>query len=157
MISNKIYTIDSAKKSIERFCVYQERCHLEVMQKLRSMRLNTVEIDNVMVHLIEEGYLNEERFACAYVWGKFNQKKWGKIRLRSALKSKNISAFLIDKSMAQIDEDTYEKTLLELATKKTESLKALSKTVQLTKTSNYLLYRGWEPELVYPLVKKLIL
>ena len=86
MIPSKTYTVDEAQKVLENYCAYQERCHKDVKSKLKEMKMIPEAIDNILVHLIEQKYLNEERFAKAFVRGKFRIKKWGKSRLVRELK-----------------------------------------------------------------------
>lgn len=63
----KAYTLTEAKRALENYCAYQERAHSEVVEKLRGMRMIPEAIDAVVDHLIQEDFLNEERFARAYV------------------------------------------------------------------------------------------
>ena len=88
--SQKTYTINEAKKKIEGYCAYQERCHLEVTTKLRTMRMIPEAIDLITTHLIQNDFLNEERFSRSYARGKFNVKNWGKGKIVSELKRRNI-------------------------------------------------------------------
>jgi regulatory protein len=85
------YTIDEAIKKIESYCVYQDRCHKEVENKLREMGMIPIAANQIIGHLIQENYLNEERFARSYARGKFNIKKWGKKRIVNELKQRGIS------------------------------------------------------------------
>jgi len=84
------FTVQEAQKKLERYCAYQERCHQEVVQKLKSLNIIPVAIDQIISELITNNYLNETRFAQAYVRGKFRHKKWGKIRIQSQLKLRQI-------------------------------------------------------------------
>ena len=83
--SQKIYTLKEAQAKLESFCVYQERCHKEVNQKLRDMRMIPEAIEVIKLHLLKHNFLNETRFAQAFTLGKFNQKKWGKLRIKREL------------------------------------------------------------------------
>jgi regulatory protein len=69
------------KKKIYHYCAYQERCHQEVRNKLYDLGSTTSEVEEMISHLITEGYLNEERFARAYAGGKFRLKNWGKMKI----------------------------------------------------------------------------
>ena len=73
-----IYTIKEAIQKAEHYCAYQDRCHEEVVQKLRSMKMDSDEIDQIIAHLINDNFLNEERFACSFARGKHRIKHWGK-------------------------------------------------------------------------------
>ena len=149
MNSHKTYTVAQAKQKLESYCAYQERCHKEVRQKLRDMKMIPEAIDVIMVHLIQHNFLNEERFAKAFVSGKFRIKKWGKNRLVRELKFREISKYSIDTALKEIDLDDYYKTLDELVQKRTAQVKETNIYKKKKKVADYLLYRGWESHLVY--------
>ncbi|HBS52705.1 MAG TPA: recombinase RecX, partial [Flavobacterium sp.] len=90
---SEVNSVKEAIHKIEHFCAYQERCHDEVMQKLRSMKMDSNEIDEILAHLIQENYLNESRFACSFARGKHRIKFWGKVRIVNELKFRNISTY----------------------------------------------------------------
>ncbi|MBF8149741.1 RecX family transcriptional regulator [Winogradskyella sp. F6397] len=146
---NKSYTVNEAQKKLEHYCAYQERCHKEVRQKLRDMNMIPEAIDVIMVHLIQENFLNEERFAKAFVSGKFRIKKWGKNRLLRELKFRGISKYSIDSALQEIDLDDYYNTLDALVQKRMEQVKEPNVYKKKKKVVDYLLYRGWESALVY--------
>lgn len=106
-------------------------------------------IDNIMVHLIEHNFLNEERFAKTFVSGKFRIKKWGKNRLVRELKFREISKYSIDTALKEIDLDDYNHTLDELTKKRIAQVKESNIYKKKKKVADYLLYRGWESHLVY--------
>ena len=107
MYNRKTYTIDKALLKLQNYCAYQERCHQEVRQKLKEMRMIPDAIDRIIVHLLEHNFLNEERFAKTFVSGKFRIKKWGKHRLTLELKKKDISKFNINSAISQIPNTEY--------------------------------------------------
>lgn len=146
---SKTYTVDEARKKLESYCAYQERCHKEVKAKLKDMRMIPEAIDKIMVHLIEHNFLNEERFAKAYVRGKFRIKKWGKNKLVRELKFRDISKYSIESALKEIDLDDYYKTLDELTKKRIEEVKEKNPYKKKKKVADYLFYRGWESQLVY--------
>lgn len=156
MLNKQTYTLDEAKRKLENYCVYQERCHQEVRQKLQGMRMIPEVIDVVMVHLIQHNFLNEERFAKTFVRGKFNMKKWGKRRLTLELKKKDIAKSNINQAINEINNDDYQKTLDDLAKKRLASISEKNKLKKKKKLADYLLYRGWESHLVYEKVNELI-
>ncbi|WP_417859613.1 regulatory protein RecX [Winogradskyella sediminis] len=149
MDSTKTYTVDEARKKLEHYCAYQERCHKEVRQKLRDMRMIPEAIDVIMVQLISDNFLNEERFAQAFVRGKFRIKKWGKNRLVRELKFRDISKYSIDTALKEIDLDDYYSTLDDLIQKRMAQVKEPNVYKKKKKVADYLLYRGWESVLVY--------
>jgi regulatory protein len=146
----KTYTVEEAGKRMQRYCAFRERCHQEVVQKLREMNMIPQAIDSIVVSLIEEGFLNEERFAMEFAKGKFRQKHWGKTRIRRGLQQREISGYLIRKALGEIDEDAYRKSFDTLAEKRWKELRSESNLQKKRKKlADYLLYRGWEPEMVY--------
>ncbi|MFK2818914.1 regulatory protein RecX [Flavobacteriaceae sp. LMIT009] len=156
MTQKGTYTVDEAKKKLEHYCAYQERCHQEVVNKLRGMKMIPQAIDVILVHLIQHNYLNEERFAKTYVRGKLRFKKWGKRRLTSELKKKDISKININQALTEIDNTEYVEIFNDLAEKRLNSLKEKDKYQKKRKLAYYLLYRGWETYMVYDKVNELI-
>ena len=140
---------------MERYCAYQERCHQEVVRKLREMRMIPEAIDHIMAHLIKENYLNEERFAKSFARGKFNIKKWGKKRIVQELKNRHISRFNIKSALKEIDDEDYLNTLHSLAIKRLSQITETHPQKRKRKLADYLLYRGWESDLVYAKIKEL--
>ena len=145
----KTYTVDEAQKKLENYCAYQERCHKEVRNKLWEMKMIPEAMDKIIVHLIQHNFLNEERFAKAFVRGKFRIKKWGKNRLKRELKFRDISKYSMDVALKEIDLDDYYKTLDELVLKRIAQVKETDKYKKKKKVADYLLYRGWESHLIY--------
>ncbi len=152
----KTYTLVEATKKIERYCAYQERCHKEVYAKLKEMRMIPQAIDQLMGHLIQENYLNEERFAQSFARGKFSIKKWGKKRIVNELKQRGISVYNITSALKEIDEEAYLATFNTLAEKRAAALEGLTGQRARKKLADYLLYRGWESQLIYDKVKELL-
>jgi regulatory protein len=156
MISNKTYTVDEALSRLQSYCAYQERCHKEVHQKLKSMNMIPLAIDEIIVKLIKQNYLNESRFAKTYVHGKLRIKKWGRHRLKRELKQRDVSSNIIRLTINDIDEQEYLSIFNALAEKKVASLTDTNLFKRKKKLTDYLLYRGWESALVYDKVNTLI-
>lgn len=147
--------VQTATQKIRRYCAYQERNHREVRGKLFNMGLSSREADEVIAGLINENFLNEERYAIAFAGGKFRMLHWGKIKIRYVLKQKGISDYCIKKGLQQIDCDDYYKTLVNLAEKKYPVLKGTILVKQL-KLKKYLSEKGFEQDLINDVVKNLI-
>ncbi len=152
----KTYTLNEAKTKLENYCAYQERCHQEVTQKLKDMRMIPDAINVVIGHLLEHNFLNEERFARTFARGKFNIKKWGKNRIVLELKRKDISTVNIKLGLKEIHEVDYFEAFNDLAEKKVATIKETNIYKKRKKLANYLLYRGWEPSMIYEKVNELI-
>ncbi len=153
--SKKTYTVEEALAKLQSYCAYQDRCHKEVAQKLKEMRMISQASEQIIIALIEGDFLNEERFSMAFVRGKFKIKKWGRRRLASELKQRNISKFLIQKALGQISERDYKATFEALVHKKAESITGGSIAKKRKKLADYLLCRGWEAHLVYDKINQI--
>lgn len=145
------YSFLTAKQKIEAFCAYQERCDQEVRQKLHSWKTHPEDVDALIAHLITHNFLNEERFAEAYVSGKFRIKKWGKIKIRQQLKLKKISTYSINKALATIEDDEYWQTARNLVESKSRLIKAKNQWDKLNKLKRYLASKGFETDLIHDL------
>ena len=155
MNSVKTYTLEEAKRMLENYCAYQERCHKEVVDKLQKMRMIPEAIDIVVVHLLQHNFLNEERFARAFVRGKFRMKHWGKQRITLELRRKDISKTIINIALKEIEPAEYLESFHALAEKKAATIKESNPFKKKKKLADFLLYRGWESHLVYDKVNAL--
>ena len=151
----KTYTVQEAKERLEAYCAYQERCHREVVTKLRTMGMIPLAIDDIVVHLIQNGFLNEERFAKSFARGKFRIKKWGRVRIERELKTRGLSEYNIEVGLEEIDEEEYIDTFEIVAEKKQATIREKNPYKAKAKLANFLLYRGFEPDLVYEKVDEL--
>ncbi|TAI47869.1 regulatory protein RecX [Flagellimonas allohymeniacidonis] len=152
---SRAYSLTEATRKLESYCAYQDRCHKEVVEKLKGMRMIPEAIDVILGHLIKENYLNEERFAQSFARGKFNIKKWGKLRIIRELQQRDISKFNIQIALKEISEYDYARTLDDLAKKRLLQIKETNIHKKRKKMADYLLYRGWESNLVYQKIKEL--
>jgi regulatory protein len=153
----KTYTLKEATAKLEVYCAYQERCHKEVNQKLREMRMIPEAVDIIILHLLKYNFLNETRFTQAYARGKFNHKKWGKQRIVRELRYRDISKYNIDLGLKEITDEDYENTFNELSEKRYFQLSTENNLQKKRKKlADYLLYRGWESFLVYDKVREMI-
>lgn len=150
METHKTYTVEEATRRMERYCVYQERCHKEIHQKLYEMRMIPEAADQIILHLLQHNFLNETRFAQAFARGKFRTKKWGKRRIINELKLRQISKFNVQLALKEIPDSEYYETFEALAEKRMRQLVS-EKDIQKKrkKLADYLFYRGWESDLVY--------
>lgn len=142
-------------QKLEYYCSYQERCHQEVVTKLYEFSITTYERESIIVSLIENNYLNEERFALLFCVSKFHQKKWGKIRIKNELKFRKISEYLINKALKEIPTEEYFQTFEILSEKHWETIRETNATKKRKKFCDFLLRKGWESSLVYEKVKEL--
>lgn len=137
-----------ALQKAKHYCAYQERSHYETAAKLYGLGLYRTEVDQILSQLIEEGYLNEERYAIHFAGGKFRTNKWGKVKIKYHLQQKKVSSYSIKKALFEIDEQQYIETLQKLAADKWESLKNEQYINRVSKTTHFLLQKGFESELI---------
>ncbi|HUH36104.1 MAG TPA: regulatory protein RecX [Moheibacter sp.] len=148
------FTFEEIKEKMAHYCAYQDRCHWEVENKMREFNLIPEAWDLIMIELIQQNFLNEERFARSFARGKFNQKKWGKMKIRQALRQKRVPEKLIELGLTEIDEAMYLETLEELFLKKSDELvHERDSFKKQAKIRNYLLQKGFESELIYGLFR----
>lgn len=149
MNTHKTYTVKEATIKLMNYCAYQDRCHQDVEQKLFELRMIPEARQQIIHTLIQEDFLNEERFAQSFARGKFRIKKWGKLRIQQELKKRKISRFNITTALKEINEEDYHKTLSLLFEKRRDSLTEKNPVKLKKKIADYLLYRGWESHLIY--------
>lgn len=149
----KHLTKEQALQKLKHYCGYQERCQSEVKEKLWQLKVSKKKHDEIIAKLIEEDYLNEERFAVQFAGGKYRIKQWGRVKIKYELKQKQVSEYSIKKALRLIDEDDYIKTLNKLAEKKYDSLKNEQRMVKKKKTIDFLMQRGFEFALISSLTQ----
>jgi regulatory protein len=140
--------VNVAFEKIKRWCAQQERSHFEVKKKLQSLGVYAGNAEALLVKLIEENYVNEQRFAQGFARGKFALKKWGRIKISYELAQKKVSGHNIKTSLKEIGEADYLQTLQKLAEKKWALLADESLLNRQGKTINYLLQKGYEMPLI---------
>lgn len=135
-------------EKIQSYCLYQDRCIKEVKNKLYSFKVSSQLVENIVEYLIDNDYLNEERYTKMFIQGKLRIKKWGRIKLKYELRSKGIDIKIINEHINQINEEDYIEYFNEFSTNKIKFLKG---TLDQKKRSfiNYFTYRGWENDLIY--------
>lgn len=150
----KYLTKEEALQKAKHYCAYQERCHSEVKEKLYGFGLWKNDVEDLLSTLIEEDYLNEERFAIQFAGGRFRLKQWGRVKIKYELKQKKVSEYLIKKALKEIDEDDYLKTLQKLFEQKKKLLSAEKNIfTKKRKLQDFLMQKGYELQLIADLLK----
>lgn len=150
------YSQKDALAKLMKYCAYQERCFAEVEAKLANLGLYDDEAGEVIIELSRSGFLDEERFARAFVRGKFRLKKWGRRKIANELRQKKISEYCVIEGFKEIEDTEYREVLQDLATTYWEKLRAEKNVwAKRKKTGSYLLQKGYEPELINALLKEL--
>jgi len=141
-----------ALMKMQSWCAYQERCQHDTRNKLFELGLWPEAVENIIVKLIEDNFLNEERFATAFARGKFTIKKWGRIKIKQELKQKRVGDYCLKKAMQQIDETEYMATLKKLIDSKRKLINEKSPIKLKYKLMNYVLSKGYEKDLVFDIL-----
>ena len=152
----KRLSVAEARQKIYHYCAYQERSHQEVKDKLYGYGLYGNEVDELLSHLITEGYLNEERFARAFAGGKFRILKWGKIKIQHELEAEGLTPRCIARGLSEISSADYSKTLHRLVRKKSLLLTEENLFKKKNKVARFVIGRGFEPELAWEAVNELL-
>jgi regulatory protein len=152
----KKYTPQQAKLKMESYCAYQERSHFEVKEKLYSYGLYSTDVNEILSHLISNNFLNETRFAEAYVSGKFKIKGWGRNKIKQGLKLKRVSDANIKIGMKQLDADDYFTMLKKIAVKKNKLEKEKNKLKRKYKLISFLAGKGYESDLIGEALKEVL-
>ena len=147
-------TVSIATEKLKKYCAYQERSHKEVVDKLYKLGLYKNEVDQVLISLIQDDFLNEERFAQAFVSGKFRIKRWGRVKIKSHLKQKHISDYCIKKGMQEIGEAEYFETLHYWLERKVREVKEENEFKKKGKIAAFLIQKGFESNLVWEALRK---
>lgn len=146
---------DKALQKIRQYCAYQERNHREVKEKLYGYGLYKEDVEELISRMIEENYLNEERYAVAFAGGKFRMKGWGRIKIRYALRQEKLSEYCITLALKSIDEAEYSNKLEALYKEKLKSLKGeKNHFVRKQKLQAYLLQKGYEADRIIALIQQ---
>lgn len=152
-MNDNYHSKEQALQKAKQYCAYQERCHNEVKEKLYSLGMHKNEVNELLSELISENYLNEERFAIQFAGGKFRIKQWGRIKIKHALKYKQVSDYCIKKALASISETDYRDTLQKLFNQKLKTLKAEKNIfIKKRKLQDHLIQKGFETALVQQLI-----
>ena len=145
---------NQAWSAIQKYCAYQERCHKEVRSRLYEYGLHTEDVEELLYRLIENNYLNEERFARAFAGGKFRVKKWGRLKIKRELEMRAISDYCIRKAMEEIDDDAYIQALEELVDKKNRDYRKYNDFIRSRKITQFCYGKGYESDLIWDVVKR---
>ena len=156
MKEKKYFSIEEIKRKLERYCVYQDRCHKEIETKLQEFVLIEEAKNQIILHLMEHDFVNEERYCKSFARGKFNIKKWGKQRIVRELKFRDISAYNIKTALKEIDEEDYVNTIVEIAEKRNQLINESDIYKRKKKLSDFLIRKGYEYDLIFSTIKNLL-
>lgn len=156
-MQQKSYSINEIKRKMENYCVYQDRCHQEIEQKLKDFFLIPAAKEQILLYLMEHDFLNEERFAKSFARGKFSIKNYGRVRITLELKKRQITEYNIKQALKEIDENTYTQVLDQIAKKRHALIKEPNSYKKMKKLADYLLRKGFESNLVFEKVNELVI
>ena len=140
-------------EKMKHYCAYQERCQKEVEEKLRELKVDQDMADEILLSLIHENFVKEERYAKAIARGKFRINQWGKVKIKMLLRNSRITTNLIELAMQEIDSIEYQNTIKELYLKKFNSFVKETASVKKQKTIQYLIQKGFEFHDILPVIE----
>lgn len=149
-------TIAEGLIKLQRYCAYQDRCHKEVRDKLKELGFYGDDLGQIIVALIEEKFLDEERFVISFVRGKYRYKKWGRNKIKQELRQKDISPYCLKIGMKAIDETEYLGNLIHVLEKKNERTTAKSLFERKAKLATFAIGKGYESHLVWQTINELL-
>ena len=152
----KSFTVDEYKRKLENYCVYQDRCHKEVEQKMWEFNLIPEAREMILLSLMKDNFLNEERFAKSFARGKFRIKSWGKQRIVRELKFRDISAYNIKTALKEIDADEYTQTIYRITENRNEVISEPDIYKRKKKLIDFLMRKGFENELIFKVVNETV-
>ena len=155
MHNKRVYDIKIAIERLKNYCALQDRCQWDVTQKMKEWGLLEMTQNHILEILIQEKYVDEERFAQSFCRGKFLIKKWGKVKITNELKKKKISNICIKKGLKEIDLTEYDLLLENLLTKKNDTLRDKNHFTRKSKLARFLIQRGFEGNLVWDKIREL--
>jgi len=152
----KYFTVDEIRRKLEHYCAYQDRCHKEVEQKMWEFNLIPEAKELILLSLMKDDFLNEERFSKSYARGKFRIKNWGKQRIVRELKFRDISAYNIKTALKEIDETEYLKTLYSITENRNEVISEPNVYKRKKKLIDFLMRKGFENDLIFKTVNEIL-
>ena len=155
MIKKKVFTVNEIKRKLEQYCVYQDRCHKEVEQKIKEYQLIPEARELILWSLLKDNFLNEERFSKSFARGKFRIKHWGKQRIVRELKARDISAYNIKTALKEINQEEYIQTIYTITENRNAVLSETNIYKRKQKLIGFLLRKGFENELIYTVVNEI--
>lgn len=133
---------------LKRFCAYRERCSREVLQKMAVLGVSGEDASRIIALLLQDGFVNEERYAQMFVGGYFRQKNWGRNKIIAALRMKGIQEAVIRKGLQQISPDQYRQVLQKQAAKLWKQYNGLPIEKRKLSTRAALIRKGFESDLI---------
>lgn len=154
MVRNDL-TNKEIENKIKIYCSYQDRCHKDVVLKLKDFNIDNNGKNEIISNLIKENYLNESRYCKSFARGKFRIKNWGRIKIKNELKLKDISSYNISLALKEIDDKDYIEKLDSIFKKKLSSLGNINVNIKRKKIFSFLKYRGWENNLIFDKINEI--
>ncbi|MEN8776215.1 MAG: regulatory protein RecX [Polaribacter sp.] len=156
MLQKPSFTVNQVKRKLEQYCIYQDRCHKEVEQKMKEYKLIPEARELILLDLMKDNFLNEERFAKSFARGKFRIKNWGKQRIVRELKFKDISTYNIKSALKEIDDEEYHTTIYRITENRNAVISESNIHKRKQKLTGFLMRKGFESELIYKVVNEII-
>lgn len=153
MLMTKPLSPDQVLDKMAKYCAYQERCVMDVTEKLKTFDISPKDKEEILHYLIDNRFVNDERFAKSFVRGKINQSGWGLNKIRFHLIQKGITKEIVEEALQAFDEESYRQRLVEVLQTKAKTVKAANDFERKRKLAAFALQRGFEASLVWEVLK----
>lgn len=150
----KIYKMEVVVEQLKNYCASEDKCQWDLIQKMKQWKLDESGRNRILKLLHQEKYINEERYSRSFCRGKFRMKKWGKIKIASELKKKDIAALYISKGLEEIDDDEYHQELNNQYQKKKKNINEKDEFIKNKKIASYLINKGYESNFVWDKIRE---
>lgn len=154
MLMSKPLSSEQVLDKMAKYCAYQERCVKDVTDKLKTFEISPKDKEEILRYLIDNRFVNDERFAHAFVRGKINQSGWGLNKIRFHLMQKGVAKEMIEEAMLDTDEEVYRQRLIDILKTKAKTVKAENDFERKRKLAAYAIQKGFETSLVWEVLKE---
>ena len=154
--STKYISKKEATIKAQNICAQQEKCESDIRKKLYDWKANPIDFDEIIKNLINDKFIDEQRYAISFAKEKFRFNKWGKIKIEFALRQKKISSNYILNALSEIDESEYDSVLENELTKKLKTIKDTDEYTIKSKLSRFAISKGFENGKVFDMVSTIL-
>jgi regulatory protein len=155
-MENRELIVKEAYSKMAQLCSRSEQCSADIRKKMIAWEIMDELVDEIIIKLKEEKFIDDERFVKAYVSDKFRLNKWGKIKMRYYLKAKGLNDELIEIGLNEIKDEQYKKVLISILKEKAKKIKSDNKFEKMGQIIRFAQSRGFEPEVIHRYLSEVV-
>lgn len=148
-------TVEEARLKAEAYCAMSEHCTDDVCRKLEQWGAPLAAYDSILEHLKKEKYVDDARYAIAFVRDKYRFNQWGRMKIVQALRMKQIASVEINRALEEIDETEYSDILTSVIQRKQPTIKAANDYERRGKLIRFAAGRGYEMEKILQCLERI--